>query len=65
LVEAQGRYEDVYVKTPQGWRFKSRMPVLAAGQADVSKGARPRLENDGRRDSRRREPPVSHINRYV
>jgi hypothetical protein len=29
LVEAQGRYEDVYVKTPQGWRFKSRMPVLA------------------------------------
>ena len=26
-VEAQGRYEDVYVKTPQGWRFKSRMHV--------------------------------------
>lgn len=23
-VEAQGRYDDVYVKTPQGWRFKSR-----------------------------------------
>ncbi len=31
-VEAQGRYEDVYVKTPQGWRFKSRMHVLAAGR---------------------------------
>ena len=23
-VEAQGRYDDVYVKTPQGWRFKQR-----------------------------------------
>ena len=37
-VEAQGRYEDVYVKTPQGWRFKSRMHVLAAKQAEVSRG---------------------------
>jgi hypothetical protein len=37
-VEAQGRYEDVYVKTTQGWRFKSRVHVLAAGQAEVSRG---------------------------
>jgi actinorhodin biosynthesis protein ActVIA len=37
-VEAQGRYEDVYVKTPEGWRFKSRMHVLAARQAEVSRG---------------------------
>jgi hypothetical protein len=37
-VEAQGRYEDVYVKTPQGWRFKSRTHVLAAGQQEVSRG---------------------------
>jgi hypothetical protein len=37
-VEAQGHYEDVYVKTPKGWRFKSRMHVLAPGQADVSRG---------------------------
>ena len=37
-VEAQGRYEDVYVKTPQGWRFKSRMHVLASGQTEVSRG---------------------------
>ena len=37
-VEAQGRYEDVYVKTPQGWRFKSRVHVLAAGQTEVSRG---------------------------
>ena len=28
-VEAQGRYDDVYVKTPQGWRFKTRTHVLA------------------------------------
>jgi hypothetical protein len=37
-VEAQGRYEDVYVKTTQGWRFKSRVHVLAAGQTEVSRG---------------------------
>jgi hypothetical protein len=24
-----GRYEDVYVKTPEGWRFKSRNLVRA------------------------------------
>jgi SnoaL-like domain len=40
-VEAQGRYEDVYVKTPQGWRFKSRVHMLAAGQAEVSRGSKP------------------------
>ncbi len=39
-VEAQGRYEDVYVRTPQGWRFKSRTHVLAAGQQEVSSGSR-------------------------
>ena len=39
-VEAQGRYEDVYVRTPQGWRFKSRTHVLAAGQQEVSRGSR-------------------------
>jgi hypothetical protein len=37
-VEAQGHYEDVYVKTAQGWRFKSRMHVLSATQAEVSRG---------------------------
>jgi hypothetical protein len=40
-VEAQGRYEDVYVRTAQGWRFKSRLHVLAPGQAEVSRGSRP------------------------
>lgn len=40
-VEAQGRYEDVYVKTAQGWRFKSRTHVLAAGQDEVSRGSKP------------------------
>ena len=40
-VEAQGRYEDVYVKTPLGWRFKSRIHVLAASQQEVSRGSRP------------------------
>ena len=44
-VEAQGRYEDVYVKTPQGWRFKSRLHVLAAGQVEVSRGSRPKPAN--------------------
>jgi hypothetical protein len=40
-VEAQGRYEDVYVKAPQGWRFKTRTHVLAANQQEVSSGSRP------------------------
>ncbi len=40
-VEAQGHYEDVYVKTAQGWRFRSRVHVLAPGQATVSRGSRP------------------------
>jgi hypothetical protein len=40
-VEAQGRYEDVYVKTANGWRFKSRTHVLAAGQQEVSRGSKP------------------------
>ena len=41
-VEAQGRYEDVYVKTAQGWRFKSRTHVLAPNQAAVSSGSKPK-----------------------
>ena len=40
-VEAQGRYEDVYVKTPNGWRFKTRTHVLTAAQQEVSRGSRP------------------------
>ena len=40
-VEAQGYYQDEYVRTPQGWRFKSRTHVLAAGQQEVSSGSRP------------------------
>ena len=38
-VEAQGYYQDEYVRTPQGWRFKSRTHVLAAGQQEVSRGS--------------------------
>ena len=41
-VEAQGRYDDVYVKTPQGWRFKTRTHVLALNQTEVSRGSKPR-----------------------
>ena len=41
-VEAQGRYDDVYVKTPQGWRFKTRTHVLSATQQEVSRGAKPK-----------------------
>ena len=28
LIELQGGYEDVYVKTKDGWRFKSRIHVF-------------------------------------
>lgn len=40
-VEAQGQYQDVYVKTSQGWRFKSRLHVLTPGQDPVSRGSKP------------------------
>jgi hypothetical protein len=40
-VEAQGRYDDVYVKTAQGWRFKTRTHVLAPNQQEVSSGTKP------------------------
>jgi hypothetical protein len=40
-VEAQGRYDDVYVKTAQGWRFKTRTHVLAPNQQEVSSGSKP------------------------
>jgi hypothetical protein len=43
-VEHQGHYEDVYVKTANGWLFKSRTHMLAAGQAMVSSGAKPDAE---------------------
>ena len=39
-VEAQGRYDDVYVKTPRGWRFKTRTHVLAANQQEVCRAVR-------------------------
>ena len=35
-IDHGGRYEDVYVKTPQGWRFKSRTFFGAEGGADPS-----------------------------
>ena len=40
-VEHQGHYEDVYVKTAKGWLFKSRIHMLAPGQAAVSSGSKP------------------------
>jgi hypothetical protein len=33
LVELQGGYEDVYVKTEDGWKFKSRIHVFSQAQS--------------------------------
>jgi hypothetical protein len=33
VVQMGGHYEDVYVKTPQGWRFKSRQMIQAKAGA--------------------------------
>jgi microsomal epoxide hydrolase len=43
-IGADGRYDDVYVRTPQGWRFKSRKvtmpsPAPAAGSPGSASGA--------------------------
>jgi hypothetical protein len=41
-IERQGGYEDVYVKTPQGWRFKSRVHVFPNIGQSVQFGPRGR-----------------------
>ena len=33
VIQQGGHYEDVYVKTPQGWRFKSRQMIPAKAGA--------------------------------
>ncbi len=38
-IERQGGYEDVYVKTPAGWRFKSRTHVFPNLRQSVQFGA--------------------------
>ena len=39
-VEHQGQHEDVYVKTPKGWLFQSRIYIQRPTQVAVSSGAR-------------------------
>ena len=41
-IERQGGYEDVYVKTPAGWRFKSRVHVFPNLSQSVQFGPRGR-----------------------
>jgi len=41
-IEKQGGYEDVYVKTPAGWRFKSRVHVFPNIRESVQIGPRGR-----------------------
>src|SRR5262245_11859440 len=41
-IEKQGGYEDVYVKTPAGWRFKSRVHVFPNLRESVQFGPRGR-----------------------
>ena len=39
-VEHQGQHEDVYVKTPKGWLFQSRIYIQRPTQVAVSSAAR-------------------------
>jgi hypothetical protein len=41
-IERQGGYEDVYVKTPNGWRFQSRVHVFPNLRESVQFGSRGR-----------------------
>jgi hypothetical protein len=41
-IERQGGYEDVYVKTANGWRFKSRVHVFPNLRESVQFGPRGR-----------------------
>jgi hypothetical protein len=42
-IEYDGHYEDTYVKTPQGWRFKQRVhhALLRAGQREAAAAPAP------------------------
>ena len=44
-IERQGGYEDVYVKTPAGWRFKSRVHVFPNLRESVQFGPAGRGQN--------------------
>jgi hypothetical protein len=41
-IERQGGYDDVYVKTAAGWRFKSRIHVFPNIRESVQFGSRGR-----------------------
>ena len=43
-IERQGGYDDVYVKTPAGWRFKSRIHVFPNIAESVQFGRRGRAQ---------------------
>lgn len=43
-IEYQGGYEDVYVKTPEGWRFASRVHVFPNMAESVQFGSRGRSQ---------------------
>jgi hypothetical protein len=40
VIERQGGYEDVYVRTPAGWRIKSRVHVFPNLRESVQFGPR-------------------------
>ena len=46
-IERQGGYEDVYVKTPNGWRFQSRVHVFPNLRESVQFGSRGRGAQPG------------------
>jgi hypothetical protein len=46
-IERQGGYEDVYLKTPAGWRFKSRVHVFPNMAGSVQFGSRGRAGQAG------------------
>jgi len=40
-IEQQGGYEDTYVKTPKGWRFKTRTHVFPNMKSSLQFGKKP------------------------
>jgi hypothetical protein len=61
-IERQGGYEDVYVKTRAGWRFKSRthvFPGMAESVQFGSRGGARRGQGDGAPNQRGQAPGSS------
>jgi len=62
LARTGGHYEDLYVKTPDGWRFKRRDFIPSKSGVDAAPPAAPRIPNAGQQPVPVSFPPAPPAN---